>query len=917
MDLVVFPSSKDKNFKSELYKEYLFTDISYIDQTYLTCRENQIFIKKLFQATSDISQLLIFHTMGSGKTDCACIIINIFRLLGRRTLVLVRGDSSHSSFKENIKIWSKRHHIDIDISQYITFIHFQTFARMSTEDTITKYNNHLIIVDEAHNIRNTTDVQVTYSRIIKILKTFENIVLVFMTGTPMYDSESELEELMRLLHSSNLDYKQILNTMNLDQLCLNSVSYYKNTNLNIPDIKFATSEYTQEYINNNLLYYDAVVLKLQGQQKAVFDIIHQQYNRKSDFFDRKAQIFSLVGINDELFNAKETHQILFSNKAFTPDYRDKLKVIINNDELLKGYSAKIYYIYNQVKNKNQLSFIFCELVQGFGMHWIGQVLCYMLDYHIASVDYLYNKETKTLNPRGTIKPCILLLDNNALKKQKDLEILLKLFNSSQNSHGEYISIIIGSDVSAEALTFKNVAHVFIVFPHWNIKKIKQAMSRCIRINSHPDINDNIGVTIHQLIVVSDFETKDNLSVDLNKYRISRKKEEEITKKEKFLKECALETYDKKLINVKNISTTIFYYSKNHISYIKNELLNWINKKFTLEEFADSLHIDHSIMYIILQKFLKPHIFINDHNLTYNGYYYSLINHYQHIPFIKRIPKKISSYSEADYYIFKFFCLLQTDYARIIFIEKVTILVTCNIIRMVLENYSSMNQDIKEFFSMYYVIYDNKIYEISTIGLDMNARYAANKPISTPAHWSNHVYVLVDGYWEFVTDNNLSYKISSIIYERYMFRTKALNCKLDIIYISSGKLMLHNLDHTYESKFNSIQGVARGFCIDNMTIKNLNIYMFRTIIDSINTRYCNNIKQRKIPSLKNYLYIVGNSYKFYSNNIPLDKLHNFIYCKYLFIKYNNFAMLLYNFALKKDKQEFIRNVISSRAYVIRP
>lgn len=68
--------------------------------------------------------------------------------------------------------------------------------------------------------------------------------------------------------------------------------------------------------------------------------------------------------------------------------------------------------------------------------------------------------------------------------ETDREENLKDFNSTKNSHGEIIKVMLLSSAGAEGITLKNVRQMHIMEPHWNEIRIKQIIGRAVRVCSH-------------------------------------------------------------------------------------------------------------------------------------------------------------------------------------------------------------------------------------------------------------------------------------------------------------------------------------------------------------------------------------------------------------------------------------------------
>ena len=62
------------------------------------------------------------------------------------------------------------------------------------------YGNRLIVIDEVHNLRNVYDKKGASNFIYDAIKKAENIKLVLLTATPMYNSYKEIIWLLNLMN---------------------------------------------------------------------------------------------------------------------------------------------------------------------------------------------------------------------------------------------------------------------------------------------------------------------------------------------------------------------------------------------------------------------------------------------------------------------------------------------------------------------------------------------------------------------------------------------------------------------------------------------------------------------------------------------------------------------------------------------
>ena len=129
-------------------------------------------------------------------------------------------------------------------------------------------------------------------------------------------------------------------------------------------------------------------------------------------------------------------------------------------------------------------------------------------------------------------------------------VLLETFNSYENRHGEYIKVMIGSPVTRDGMNLANVLQIHLVGPGWNQATNYQAESRAIRSTSHVDLlqeereklisegkNPNeafVTINVYRHAAV----TTEGTSVDVQMYKASERKDREIARIMRMLKQGA-------------------------------------------------------------------------------------------------------------------------------------------------------------------------------------------------------------------------------------------------------------------------------------------------------------------------------------------------------------------------------------------
>lgn len=248
------------------------------------------------------------------------------------------------------------------------------------------------------------------------------------------------------------------------------------------------------------------------------------------------------------------------------------------DENNNGYTETNYRSPVQGDNKNVKrqfartrgsSFIYSEYVRGGGAYLIG--LAFM------ARGYTQYKEEVSLEEKTTIGSTSYCLELGTVSVQKnfpkkarfaiitsetsvsEFRNILNLFNSRENINGEYLQVIIGSEVARDGINLYDVLRGHIFSPPWNRSGMHQALSRFIRATSHdylieelkkilgPNARARVNIFLHA--AVPDDEITN--SVDINMYKIGEDKDFPIHHLFRYLKKCAFDCDINKARNIRS------------------------------------------------------------------------------------------------------------------------------------------------------------------------------------------------------------------------------------------------------------------------------------------------------------------------------------------------------------------------------
>ena len=154
----------------------------------------------------------------------------------------------------------------------------------------------------------------------------------------------------------------------------------------------------------------------------------------------------------------------------------------------------------------------------------------------------YNEEEKK-----NFHPATFMILSGSLEgEDKEPEILFNIlnrnFNASKNKYGKYLKIIVGSKVTNEGLTLKNVGEVHILDVYYTYGKILQVIGRAIRSCVHYDLMSDVNrypkVKIYKYVA----SNKDNktLMSDEELYKKAEIKYILIKEVERIMKESAID-----------------------------------------------------------------------------------------------------------------------------------------------------------------------------------------------------------------------------------------------------------------------------------------------------------------------------------------------------------------------------------------
>lgn len=381
----------------------------------------------------------------------------------------------------------------------------------------------------------------------KIMNT-KNLKLIFLTGTPIINNPFELAPTFNMLNEYKDSKTNSSNTLfpelkkDFDKFFINDkTNSIKNKNM-FQNRIFGLCSYFGNIFDNKENNPDFPI-----QLKTVVERVPmspEQFARYTTYRDseiEEASVKKKAPNRSERFSTKssstssyrvKTRQVsnyLMPESSLT--YVGK-KVIKHIDKLTKYdltnlniFSPKFKIIIENInKHKNQLGLFYSEFVSGEGIGIFSKILeingykpyqnQIMLEDELDELDEYGMTENisggslsgmteymsggsasdvdeyiefgggsaKPTKSKKSVTQMYAVITGNVEFSTR--EKIINIFNSDENKHGSIISLLLISKTGAEGLDLKNIRHIHICEPYWNMARVSQIIARGVRYKSH-------------------------------------------------------------------------------------------------------------------------------------------------------------------------------------------------------------------------------------------------------------------------------------------------------------------------------------------------------------------------------------------------------------------------------------------------
>ena len=526
----------------------------------------QRFLRRVLSPDAPTQNLLMVHGVGSGKTCTAIQIAEEYILRpefqDKRVLVLA-NPAVQENFRNQIfdisrvtvdpeglllsKQCTGRRYLDIlqraqsqplqwtdktqrekltrmanrILSEFYEFQGYITFGNMlETAQSSRKpddlevwihetFDNRLVIIDEAHNLRETTETtsieKIVSAALKRIVQIANGVTLVLLTATPMFDK-----------------FEEILDYMNL--FLWNSRKQAPNVSLKRDDIFTESGDFKSREGESTFrrLCQDYISF-VRGENPFTFPFrlppsqsMIAAPDRKKDVYGKpiktQRKFLTLVGSDLSEFQASalrgltlkglSEHRVVCvypENKEFRDAFRrTESQYQYTGEKFLApskvaNYSAKFATVLGSIQGSKGIAFVYSNLVESG-----AQLFAMCLEEHGYSPAFGSNllSETSGESPAGSRgKYAIFTSETSDINIKRALSQLRR----RENMNGDDIRVIIASPKVSEGVDFRYVRQIHVLDPWFNMSRIEQVVGRGTRTCSHsllPFEDQNCTVYLH-------------------------------------------------------------------------------------------------------------------------------------------------------------------------------------------------------------------------------------------------------------------------------------------------------------------------------------------------------------------------------------------------------------------------------------
>lgn len=518
----------------------------------------QIYLRRILSPESPHRNMLLFHGTGTGKTCSAIQVAEEYILRPEfqdKKVIVLAGRAVQGSFRNQIfdvtraedgasQCTGRRYTemlqraqkerlrwedaesrdaltktINALIDDFYAFEAYASFAGRVERIRIhegaagirKEFDNRLIIVDEAHNLRSGDQTsKLVSSELETILKTATGVTLVLLTATPMFDTFDEILYYLNLFLWN--DRRQAANErLRTDDF------FTKDGQFVSADAKTRFQGYVHEYVSfirgENPFSFP---FRLPPPDDMIAPIDRTTDPRGNPIATPRPASFALVGSDVQSPQADTVALAIGSSKndmihtlltspipgkklsecflagsnpqRFQVQYAPGIPTFLS-PSMLPAHAAKFATAIRCIKEGKGVCFVYSNFVK-YGTEMFAAAL-EEAGFEPYTGARMLENPSKEVTP-GSAGRYTMLTETN-------IDKVLVMLRSKRNLDGSQIKVVIGSPFVSEGVDFRFVRQVHILDPWDNLSRIEQIIGRGLRTCSHsalPDDDQNCTVYLH-------------------------------------------------------------------------------------------------------------------------------------------------------------------------------------------------------------------------------------------------------------------------------------------------------------------------------------------------------------------------------------------------------------------------------------
>lgn len=464
------------------------------------------------------------------------------------------------------------------IETYVTFSHRiinrrqegVPIADMSDAELIREFDHSLFIVDEVHSLVNhshfdRSDTDETLGKALGVFHRLFHVVphlkVILASASPMIDSVQAIVPILNLLLPLNNQLPTDFTDAELRSRIHGLVCFVKTADTGV-NLVYHGEPLARDDINLSktiIKSSDMGDLQLEaygtarGDRDVDADLEEHAGSGGSVAHQAERQASSFAFPNGKADTASFRRYVNFNSASNRYFATSELLPFLKGEEL-RRISSKTYDMITDLKSSQGVAFAYCPYVKAGGIILHGLAIEANGFALFNETKPVFAESRRGIAPlcgaseemverTGTIRkaPRYAIISGETTDAQRD--IIMSVLRSYENRYGEYIRILLGSQITRDGINLPHVTRFYNLSYEWNISSNWQAMYRIIRSTSHDVLlrelreregpDKRIDIHIFQLV---------NSDIDRNIYRTGIDKDLKIRKVMRILKESAVDAW---------------------------------------------------------------------------------------------------------------------------------------------------------------------------------------------------------------------------------------------------------------------------------------------------------------------------------------------------------------------------------------